>query len=159
MSSVIASTPSGDNFLKIQTEGEELNLPIIPATKAHRSYILSTWVKSYVSVVRNGHANVDLSIYLREEPKVAEALWHKSLVISGENDPFIIHGWICSEPNILHFVYIPPELRGKGIAKALTYHYAGPSYEYGRRWPFKKAGLIDNGVFNPYILGRSHGGS
>ena len=157
-----SSNGTEKKHLRIVDGQEELTLAVRPAEVRHRNFILSTWVKSVMPTLRRlekefknfGTSTEEL---LMEEVPIAEALWEKSLVVTPEDDSFAVHAWICGEPGKLHYAYVPPELRQKGIFTALTSHLCGPMYEYGRPWPFKRG--PSNGRYNPYVLGKGTGGS
>lgn len=152
-------------YLRMVGDGEELTLPVIKAKPEHRNFILGTWVKSYVNTVRKitvgctkGIAHTeDVETYLRNEPKVAERLWETSHVVTAPDDEFVIHAWVCGEEGKLWHVYVPPQLRNKGIARALIEYACGTTYDVARPWPFKR-GLPGQYCYNPYMLGEALNG-
>jgi GNAT superfamily N-acetyltransferase len=148
-STTVVSSADSKSYLRLVTDGEELTLPVYPASKTHRSFILATWVKSYAPVLRKWLGD---GIGLEEEAQQAETLWGQTLVCGSENDEFTIHAWVCGSPGVLHYVYVPPDLRGKGIAGALIRHVCGHKFQYGRPWPFRKE--PSGGQYNPYLLGQ-----
>jgi GNAT superfamily N-acetyltransferase len=156
MASVVHSMPSGDVFLRVVTQDEELTLPVVRPSQDHRSFLLSTWVRSYAAAARDGRVGVSKEVLLREEARASERLWQSSWIVTAKDDPYAIHSWVCGKAGILDYVYVPPELRMRGIASALVKFVAGDKYEHGRRWPFKgsKTELETNGTYNPYLLGR-----
>lgn len=146
--------------MQIEQDGEKIDLRVIRAEKIHRSYILSTWVKSYASTVRRQKVSctketvltVPLDVYLANEPKVAESLWDRAYIVTGD-DGISIHGWVCGDIGKLWHIYVPPGLRRKGLASALIRLSCGDSYEYARPWPFE-SGLPGEATYNPYLLTR-----
>ena len=130
---------------------EPVTLPVTKAGQEHRSYILSTWVKSYQPFLRKWLPNLDKAAEL--EGKLAETHWEQTSIVTSPSDEFTIHAWVAGLPGVLHYVYVPPDLRGKGIARALIRHVCGHTFQYGRPWPFKKA--PSGGTYNPYLLGNS----
>lgn len=135
---------------------EEVTLPVLEATEKHKSFILATWVKSHTPSLRvffPGQENIGLADLIKEEAKSSETLWKdRTLIVTSPGDSFTIHAWICGEQGRLDYVYVPPELRRKGIASALIDFRCGRDYQYGRRWPFMEVPF--NGKRNPYLLGR-----
>lgn len=144
----VVSSPGPKNYFRMVADGgaEEVTLPLTQAGPQHRSYILATWVRSYAPQLRKWLGSVP-----EEEGLQAEKLWDQSLVVT-DDDGFTVHAWVCGSPGLLHYVYVPPELRRKGVAEALIKHLCGHTYEYGRPWPYKKE--PNGGKYNPYILGR-----
>jgi GNAT superfamily N-acetyltransferase len=44
------------------------------------------------------------------------------IVLARENT---VHAWACGEDDTLHYVYVPPELRGYGLARQVITHLFG----------------------------------
>lgn len=130
------------------TLADGLELPIRGATELDRAFILSTWVKSYSQFLRKWLSPA----LVEEEVRQAEVLWNKATVLGMPDDEFTVLAWVCASAATLHYVYVPPELRNKGIARALIQHACGPTFQHGRPWPFK--GKVTGGTYNPYLLGR-----
>lgn len=148
----VISSAGSKNYLRlVDGEAEPVTLPLTQAGPQHRNFILSTWVKSYLPFLRKWLG--PNSEGPQSEAAQAETLWERTLVCGAENDEFTVHAWVCGEPGILHYVYVPPELRGKGIAGALIRHQCGHTFQYGRPWPLRKAPT--GGTYNPYLLGRT----
>lgn len=151
---------SGPHHLRLIDGEEETTLPIQKATSEHRNYILGTWVKSYANTARQmtvgsmkGTAlTVPPETYLANEPRVAEKLWDKCFVVTGP-DGYTIHAWVCVHENTLYHIYVPPQLRSKGIATALIDWLVTGDYMVARPWPYKQ-GLPGTASFDPYALGR-----
>ncbi len=128
--------------------GEEvLTLPVRKVTQEHRSYVLATWVKSYLPMLRKWLGFKDSG---GGEAKQAELHWEDSYVVTSPDDDFTVHAWVNGGPGLLRYVYVPPDLRGKGIARALIAHVCGSPYQYGKPWPFKRPPT--HGTYNPYVL-------
>jgi GNAT superfamily N-acetyltransferase len=152
-SCTVVSYPPSENgpgkaYLRLVGEGEEITLPVQASTLTHRNFILATWVKSYLPTLRKWLG--DSKALTLAEASCAETLWEQTLIVTSE-DGFTVHAWVAGQPGVLHYVYVPPDLRGKGIARALIQHVCGHTFEYGRPWPFKKA--PNGGSYNPYLLG------
>jgi hypothetical protein len=157
----LSATVSLDGYLNlIHRETQEVveSLPIREPEQQDRSYILSTWVKSYAPVARRirvvaGTApsiGLESEVYLKEEAKIAEAVWQKGLVLGSKDNGFTIHGWVSGYPGALLHCYIPPELRRQGICKALISHLCGNTLQYARPWPFNH--VPSGWTYNPYLL-------
>ena len=125
-------------------EGNQLEtLPIVSAGAVHRSFILSTWVKSYKSQAREqGIAG----FYDEHEPAIAESRWSDCLVVT-DDTLFTVHAWCCGSEGRLWHCYVVPELRKLRLATRLIEHATGGLKEYARPWPFSAHARV-----NPYLL-------
>lgn len=137
----------------VDGDSDEVTLPLTQAGPQHKSFILATWVKSYQSVLRKWLGAENLREFSAMEAKQAETLWGRTCIVGAPDDDFVVHAWVCGSPGRLDYVYVPPELRGKGVARALIHHVCGYTFEYGRPWPFRKA--PSGGTYNPYLLGNA----
>ena len=120
-------------------------LPLVKATDEHRSFILSTWVKSYESQARRQGFK---EFYARHEPALAERLWPACTVVTDDSG-YTVHAWVCASRGSLYHCYVVPELRKLRIATRLI-EYACPEglKEYARPWPYSAHARV-----NPYLLG------
>lgn len=109
---------------------------------SHRSFIISTWLKSYRPVARRHQYLVQ---YDQHEPEIAESRWQDCTVATDE-DGYTVYAWCCGSPGSLYHCYVVPELRGIGVAKALILDACGPRPDMARPWPFS------NRFVNPYLL-------
>lgn len=143
----VSSVLSNDGLpaILLQKDGKTLEtLPIVRASPEHRSFILSTWVKSYEATARK---NGIKAFYGREEPKVAEALWDKCNVVTDDTG-FTVHAWVCGRRGQLFHCYVVPELRRLRVATRLIEFVCGELKEYARPWPYSAHARV-----NPYLLG------
>lgn len=164
-SSHVFSAVSGNGLLMLkhkETDKVLETLRLIQAKPEHRSFILSTWVKSYAPTIRRYRAFVldsspnliHYDTYMEEEPLVAEAQWENSLVAVDMNDDFVIHAWVCGSPCKLWHVYVPPPLRQKGIARALIKEQCGEQLGYSKPWPFRHVPI--GWKYNPWLNQQKH---
>ena len=140
---------------------------ITPAEETDRPYIISTWIASYkqisrklvtvhdtdpAGVTRNAK-KVTPQLFQESYPRIPERLWKHAWVLRSE-DGTAAHGYICgtNQPiHVLHYMYLPPELRGMGISKAMCRFLFGDrgypvqvtAFLPWKRWPA-------NWSFNPY---------
>jgi hypothetical protein len=142
-------------LLSRQTNHVLETLPIVKANNDHRSFILSTWVRSYETHARRlsiGPANcrIEPQDYRDGESRAAEKHWDKTHVVTGA-DGFTIHAWICAKEGALWHVYVPPNLRLSGVAKALISSVAGNNYCVSKPMPYQFSGHTV--TYNPWLSG------
>lgn len=113
------------------------HLNVIPATQDHRSFILSTWIRSYEPYIRRlivAGMSVRGEDYRNGESRAAERHWESSRVVTGD-DGYTVHGWVCGHPGTLFHVYVAPQLRGGGLGKGLVEVVSGKDYVVTKPWP------------------------
>ncbi len=134
----------GTPRILLDHQGEEVeSLPIVQATADHRSFILSTWVKSYENQARRqGIAQY----YAKHEPAIAESRWQDCWVVT-DDDGYTVHAWVCGYEGELHHIYVQPNLRKLRMATRLTEFACGELKEYARPWPYSAHARV-----NPYLL-------
>jgi hypothetical protein len=113
-----------------------------------RSFVLSTWVQSGRLT---SHTSRD--VYLAHEPRLAERLVRECpvLVLCSPRRTSTILAWACIDGDVLHFAYVVPELRRRGVLKALVVAARGEypaRVDCSHRLPFGSARFR----FNPYVL-------
>lgn len=148
-----SSNGTDKSYLRIVDADGEVTLPLGKATSKHRNFILSTWVKSHLPALRKTATQtgtVDLERLVQQESTAAENLWGTGRVVHGPEDDYTVYAWIVGECGRLDYIYVVPELRRKGVARALIAHVCNSGYEYGRHWPYKE--IPCGGKFNPYVL-------
>lgn len=138
--------------VKLVRQGDLLaTLPLVKAREEHRSFIISTWVRSGIQLAKLN--NISRAVYLEEEPKVAESRWQDCYVVGDPEDDFVVLAWICGSVGMLHHVYVVPEFRRKGIAGGLIEVFCGKEVQTARAWPYPGK---QHWVYNPY-KGTSYG--
>ncbi len=138
---------SGSPRIVLVKDGKQLEtLPILSADVDHRSFILSTWVKSYRAQARKqGYGQ----FYDKHEPEVAESRWEDCYVVSDDSD-FTVHAWACgTRDGRLYHCYVVPELRRLRMATRLIEFVCGELKEYARLWPYSAHARV-----NPYMIGK-----
>lgn len=122
-----------------------------PDRPGERSFIISTWVRSYGHVRANISRSQYAALHGRLVEKLLSAARARVVVACSENAPDALHGWACGAAPSLHYVYVPPELRRSGLARALVYAALGTyadTIDVTHRWPFSSKRFH----FNPYPL-------
>lgn len=118
-----------------------------------RAFVLATWVRSYEP---RTHGSVRRDVYLEHQGKLAERLLEASplIIACSPSHESTIHGWCCADNAlaVLHYAYVPPALRGLGLARSLILASFGayrPRIETSHRWPWASTRF----VYNPYRAG------
>jgi GNAT superfamily N-acetyltransferase len=91
----------------------------------------------------------------RNEVAFAERAFDAGMVFIETSDGFSVNGWMCakwSSPKCLHWMYVPPELRGMGVGSHMISEILGKGVEVSR-WPesMRKSSL-PVGRWNPYRM-------
>ena len=141
----VSSQLSSDGKIQL-CKGETViqSLLLKPAEKQHRSFILSTWVKSYEGQARRQGIG---PFYATHEPAVAESRW-QDCTVATDDDGYTVYAWVCGDhTGALWHCYVAPELRRLRIATRLIEHACGSLREYARPWPYSAHARV-----NPYLL-------
>ncbi len=132
------------------------SLPIIQAEDQHRSFILSTWVRSYEPFIRRlqvAGMSIKPEDYRAGESFKAEQNWQNTKVVVSPDDPYTVHAWVCGrkeEPQPhLWYVYVPPHLRLKGVGRGLVEAYCGQEYSVSLPWPTQPRNHVVS--YNPWL--------
>ena len=119
-----------------------------------RSLVYSTWLRSYE------HSSpmtkqVPRAAFFAEHHKVIDRIMARNPVVKMAvmpDDPSVVFGWAVYElPGRLHYVYVKPDFRRYGIAKALLADIPRP-FQYSH-WTYILRDLdskIPGSRFNPY---------
>lgn len=137
------STGGTPRILLVHQGDEVESLPIVPAAPEHRSFILSTWVKSYENQARKQGIGPQ---YAKHEPLIAESRWQDCWVVT-DDDGYTVHAWVCGYEGCLYHIYVQPKLRRLRIATRLIEFACGALKEYARPWPHSAHARV-----NPYLL-------
>lgn len=135
-----------------------------PAQHDDRRYIATTWVRSFARISPWNHRDVT-----GHHGRLVDALLDRRgvrTVVLYLADPRAIQAWACGEAGTLHYVYVPPELRGHGLARRVMREALGgyPQHiDTSHPWPCshpehrrcRDLGCSGRGArfkFNPYPL-------
>jgi hypothetical protein len=114
----------------VEWQGQQLLLR--PATVTDRAFIFATWMRSY----REQHRDVDYEQYHRCQVRRVERLWDRAHIVCREQAADTIHAWVCGSPGVLHYVYVPPNLRRKKLAETAVRAVCGHAVAFSHQWPF-----------------------
>lgn len=109
-----------------------ISLLLRPATPTDHGYVYSTWLRSY----RQMHIEcVPADEWFEGQRRVIRDLMPMVQVAAVAGASTTAHGWICGTKGVVHYAYVPIELRRKGLAKALVEAVAGASGVHTHRKP------------------------
>jgi len=134
----------------VEPNGEKTELVVVPAGDQHRSFILSTWIRSWLASGRL--IGTWVSEHLDDERRVAEANWSGAMVLT-DSDGYVVYAWVLPKDGHLDYVYVAPEVRKIGIAKAMASLVCDMKSRSRSVSPTAPAWIRDL-KFNPYIFGR-----
>lgn len=116
-----------------------------------RAFVASTWVTSYKDVLANlALPRAWTGAHARVVDKLLDGEFTRTWVAAPPKDDHTILGWCCASEDVLHYVYVPKNLRGEGLAKALIAHAVQGSPDplfVSHKWPFASRRY----QFNPYL--------
>jgi GNAT superfamily N-acetyltransferase len=100
-----------------------LELRSLLLQRTGEAFVVSTWLRSYRRLERTP------GLTLTERDRAHRAvitplLDHVWLAVRPEA-PTTVHAWVCGELFRLHYVYVPPDLRGHGIARWMVGEICG----------------------------------
>lgn len=79
-----------------------------PMTARDRRYVVPTWAHS------SRYDDLRLSERFDLVDRILDA---GARVVCLATDERTVHAWACGDGETLHYVYVPPELRGHGLAR------------------------------------------
>lgn len=114
--------------------------PMREMTSSDRRFVVPTWARA-----------ASYGVELARRFDLVDALLTRSRVLCIATDERTVHAWCSGLGDVLHFVYVAPELRRGGLARMLLaemFGAAGPrvvTHETPR-------GLAPRAKLNPYLL-------
>lgn len=114
-----------------------------PMTDADRRYVVPTWALSSRYDGLGKSARFALVDRIIDSGAPVIVLATKATV----------HAWACGSADTLHYVYVPPELRGNGIARRCITAVLGGYPEHvnvTHEWPRESSRF----VFKPHLIHR-----
>jgi GNAT superfamily N-acetyltransferase len=126
---------------------------IIDGLHDARSLVYATWLRSYQAASPQTK-HVPREIYFREHHKVLDGIFARSPTIklaTMPDDSNVVFGWAVTENDTVHYVYVKPDFRRYGIARALLAHVPRP-FTY-THWTWIVRDLekhLEKCAYNPY---------
>lgn len=129
-----------------------------------RRYVVSTWVQSFADA-----SPWSRKLATRHHAKAVDAILDRPTiraVVLYVADERAIQAWACAEAGTLHYVYVPPELRGHGLARRAMREVLGgypAHFDASHPWPCRDPKHVrctnvacpargQRTRFNPYAL-------
>lgn len=107
---------------------EQLPIILRPATQDDVNFVLNSWLKSFKE---SSWFNISGKPYWRgHRLLILKLMRTKELTIACmKDDTNAIVGWSCTEPGVIHYVYVKRPFRRFGVAKTLlAWAYAPGEY-------------------------------
>ena len=102
----------------IALAGRTLELVACPAPE----FVYGTWLRSY----RKAFAGEpDAPAWFDSQRAIVADLMPLVRCLVASTSPKTIHAWVCATPGVLHYVYVPRDLRGNKIGRHLVAAVAG----------------------------------
>lgn len=105
---------------------------------ADRRFVVPTWVRSRAAADDRQPRGHDW----REVDRILDAPGTRVVVLASGQGDSALHGWACATGDVLHYAYVPPELRRAGLARqcitAVLGGYPG-HIAITHAWPFESA--------------------
>ena len=134
---------------------------IIDGLHDARSLVYATWLRSYQAASPHTK-HIPREVYFREHHKVLDRIFARAPTVklaTMPDDPNVVFGWAVIEPGIpeynqadvVHYVYVKPDFRGYGIARALLAHVERPFTYTHWTWVVRDLDKhLEKCIFNPY---------
>lgn len=92
---------------------------IVPreARPEDRGFIVSTWVRSFAEYAPWTSRARTLREHWNVADRLLDAPTSRVVVLCSVAIERTLHAWACADGTTLHYVYVPPELRGHGLAR------------------------------------------
>lgn len=94
---------------------------VLEATEEHHNYIKGTWLQSFY--FSNGHLCQEVwpETYYKNHRQLVELALKvgKTLVAQSIETPEVTVGWVCYEPDFIHYLYTRHSFRRFGVGKKL----------------------------------------
>lgn len=130
-------------------------LKLVPARFSHKPFIRSSWIHS---VSEQMDRAVKRPLLNDEEARAIDRSFHLCQSLIDPDEPEVVHAWICGRrgdddrPGLLHWAFVPLELRRKKIFTLMTAVVCGQDpVHYTRNCKFVR--FPRNYMYNPYRIG------
>lgn len=136
------------------------DIQIRPYEHTDKDFIYASWLESYRNSSVMTKRIRDSEYYAGQHAVIDSIMSRKSTHISiaaDVNDLSFIHGYIVSEPLVVHFCFVKKKLRKAGIAKTL-FNFSGlpDDIVYFTHWTDPMESLVNRKdvrlVYDPYKI-------
>ncbi len=94
---------------------------ITEAQPAHHNFIKSTWLKSFFLGKASFCENLTPGTFYYEHASLVERCLKRAKVLIAESkdSPDVAIGYVCYEPEVIHYIYVRHQFKRFGIGRAL----------------------------------------
>jgi GNAT superfamily N-acetyltransferase len=128
---------------------------VVPGLHEARSLVFATWLRSFQAnssfarpisreVFFPAHQLVLERLLARPNVEVHLAVW--------PDDPNVVFGWSVTEGDCVHYVYVKPDFRKAGLARALLAHRPFAQYSHHTYVLRDLHPKIAHLTYNPYRM-------
>lgn len=98
------------------------NRPHVLVTCPAPAFVYATWLRSYRRMFTG---ELGALPWFEAQRRIVTDLMPLVHCMVSPAAPQTIHAWVCGSPGVLHYAYVPRELRGNGIGRDLVKAVAG----------------------------------
>lgn len=119
--------------MRLEFHGEPIDLR--PMTEDDVAFVYSTWLQSY----RRRFVDLTRRVYWKQQRERVDRIVSATRIACQPGAERAIHGYVCGGPGLLHYVYVPFELRGRGLARDMTRAVCGEgAVTLTHFWPWER---------------------
>ena len=126
----------------VPLDRQELYLMLRAMRPEDRRFVVPTWVRSLAASRRGEQRRRTLRVYWGVVDRVLDAPGTRVVVMASDGAARTLHAWACATGDVLHYAYVPPELRHEGLARQAITAVLGSYPEHvatSHAWPFESA--------------------
>lgn len=105
-----------------------------------RRFVVPTWVRSLAMSRRGVDRSNTLRRYWAIVDRILDAKDTRVVVLATDTAARTLHAWAAATGDVLHYAYVPPELRSLGLARQAITAVLGGYPEHiaiTHAWPFE----------------------
>lgn len=110
-----------------------------PMRPEDRRFVVPTWVRSLAHTRRGEERTATLRRYWDIVDRILDAPATRVMVLASDEAARTLHAWAAATGDVLHYAYVPPELRAQGFARQVITSALGsyPAHiTTSHDWPF-----------------------
>lgn len=98
------------------------------------AFVYSTWLQSYQRRFRK----LPDRKYFKAQRERVDRIVQATRIACLPGAESTIHGYVCGGPGLLHYVYVPFELRQQGLARWMVARVCGEKLTMTHFWPWAR---------------------